>query len=94
MRPLLIAGPTASGKSDYALAAAAKGGVIINADASQVYDVWRVLTARPSAEEEAQAPHRLYGHISPATRYSVGAWLRDLAPVSYTHLTLPTIYSV
>lgn len=81
MRPLLIAGPTASGKSDYALTEAAKGGVIINADASQVYDVWRVLTARPSAEEEAQAPHRLYGHISPATRYSVGAWLRDLAPV-------------
>ncbi len=80
-RPLLIAGPTAAGKSAYALAAAAKGGVIINADASQVYDVWRVLTARPSAEEEAQAPHRLYGHVPPGTRYSVGAWLRDLAPV-------------
>lgn len=81
IRPLLIAGPTASGKSDHALAAAAKGGVIINADASQVYDVWRVLTARPSAEEEAQAPHRLYGHVAPSVRYSVGAWLRDLAPV-------------
>lgn len=81
MRPLLIAGPTASGKSAYALAEAAKGGVIINADASQVYDVWRVLTARPSAEEEAQAPHRLYGHIAPSVRYSVGAWLRDVAPV-------------
>ncbi len=80
-RPLLIAGPTASGKSDYALAEAAKGGVIINADASQVYDVWRVLTARPSAEEEAQAPHRLYGHVAPSVRYSVGAWLRDIAPV-------------
>ena len=53
--PLLIAGPTASGKSDYALAEAAKGGVIINADASQVYGGWRILTARPSASEEAQA---------------------------------------
>ena len=81
IRPLLIAGPTASGKSDHALAEAAKGGVIINADASQVYDGWRILTARPSAREEAQAPHRLYGHVPPATRYSVGAWLRDLAPV-------------
>ncbi len=81
MRPLLIAGPTASGKSAYALAEAAKGGVIINADASQVYDVWRVLTARPSVEEEALAPHQLYGHVSPAIRYSVGAWLRDIAPL-------------
>ena len=81
IRPLLIAGPTASGKSDHALAEAAKGGVIINADASQVYDGWRILTGRPSAREEALAPHRLYGHVPPATRYSVGAWLRDLAPV-------------
>lgn len=80
-RPLLIAGPTASGKSDYALAEAAKGGVIINADASQVYDVWRVLTARPSAEEEMRAPHCLYGHVAPSVRYSVGAWLRDVAQV-------------
>ena len=78
--PLLIAGPTASGKSDYALAEAAKGGVIINADASQVYGGWRILAARPSASEEAQAPHRLYGHVAPSARYSVGAWLRDLAP--------------
>ncbi|MEL7465834.1 MAG: tRNA (adenosine(37)-N6)-dimethylallyltransferase MiaA [Pseudomonadota bacterium] len=79
MTPLLVAGPTASGKSAYALAEAAKGGVVINADASQVYDGWRVLTARPSAEEEAQAPHRLYGHVEPAVRFSVGDWLRDLA---------------
>ncbi|MEL6793685.1 MAG: tRNA (adenosine(37)-N6)-dimethylallyltransferase MiaA, partial [Pseudomonadota bacterium] len=62
MIPLLVAGPTASGKSAYALAEAAKGGVVINADASQVYDGWRVLTARPAPEEEALAPHRLYGH--------------------------------
>ena len=81
MIPLLIAGPTASGKSAYALTEAAKGGVVINADASQVYDGWRILTARPSAEEEALAPHRLYGHVDPAVRYSVGDWLRDVARV-------------
>lgn len=82
MKPLLIAGPTASGKSAYALEAAARGGgVIINADASQVYDGWRVLTARPSAEEEAQAQHLLYGHVDPSVRYSTGDWLRDIAPL-------------
>ncbi|MEM8755531.1 MAG: tRNA (adenosine(37)-N6)-dimethylallyltransferase MiaA [Pseudomonadota bacterium] len=81
MTPLLIAGPTASGKSALALAEAAKGGIVINADASQVYAGWRVLTARPSAAEEAAAPHRLYGHVDPARRYSVGDWLRDIAPV-------------
>lgn len=81
MIPLLIAGPTASGKSALALREAAKGGVIVNADASQVYAGWRVLTARPSAEEEAEAPHRLYGHVDPSRRYSVGDWLRDLTPV-------------
>ncbi|MEM7270268.1 MAG: tRNA (adenosine(37)-N6)-dimethylallyltransferase MiaA, partial [Pseudomonadota bacterium] len=78
MKPLLIAGPTASGKSAYALREAAKGGVVINADASQVYDGWRVLTARPSEEEEAAAPHMLYGHVDPGRRYSVGSWLRDV----------------
>lgn len=79
--PLLIAGPTASGKSALALREAARGGVVINADASQVYAGWRVLTARPSEAEAAAAPHRLYGHVDPARRYSVGDWLRDLAPV-------------
>lgn len=77
-RPLLIAGPTAAGKSALALQEAARGGVVINADASQVYDGWRVLTARPSAREEEEAPHRLYGNVNPARRYSVGDWLRDL----------------
>ncbi|MGB1214065.1 MAG: tRNA (adenosine(37)-N6)-dimethylallyltransferase MiaA [Pikeienuella sp.] len=82
MTPLLIAGPTASGKSAFALEAAARdGGVIINADASQVYGGWRVLTARPSAEEEAQADHLLYGHVAPSVRYSTGDWLRDIAPL-------------
>jgi tRNA dimethylallyltransferase len=80
--PVLIAGPTASGKSALALEIAANiGGVIVNADASQVYDCWRVITARPSAEEEAQAPHLLYGHVSATTPYSTGHWLREVADI-------------
>ncbi len=81
-RPILIAGPTASGKSDLALRLAQKhGGVIVNADASQVYDCWRVITARPSLAEESQAPHRLYGHVSYDVAYSAGHWLRDVTPL-------------
>lgn len=81
-RPVLIAGPTASGKSALALRIAREqGGVIVNADAIQVYDNWRVLTARPSPQDEAQAPHSLYGHVSRDQDYSVGHWLRDLAPL-------------
>ena len=61
-RVALIAGPTASGKSAIALDLATReGGTIINADASQVYRDLRILTARPSADEEARAPHRLFG---------------------------------
>jgi tRNA dimethylallyltransferase len=79
--PVLIAGPTASGKSELALRIAeSQGGVVINADAIQVYDDWRVLTARPSAQDEARAPHALYGHVPGSTAYSVGHWLRDLEP--------------
>ncbi|MCC2112744.1 MAG: tRNA (adenosine(37)-N6)-dimethylallyltransferase MiaA, partial [Hyphomicrobiales bacterium] len=79
---VLIAGPTASGKSALALQlAAAMNGTVVNADAMQVYRELLVLTARPSAADEAFAPHRLYGHVAAATRYSVGAWLADLAPV-------------
>ena len=79
---MLIAGPTASGKSALALALAERdGGCIINADASQVYACWRVLTARPDAADLARAPHRLYGHVSCAAgRYSVGHWLRAVMP--------------
>lgn len=78
-KPVLIAGPTASGKSGLALEIAERqGGVIVNADAIQVYADWRVLTARPSAADEARVPHRLYGHVAGETAYSVGAWLRDL----------------
>ncbi len=77
--PILIAGPTASGKSALSLKLSKDlNGVIINADALQVYGLWRVLTARPSEADEALAPHRLYGHVPPSEAYSVGAWLRDL----------------
>ncbi|KRS14226.1 tRNA delta(2)-isopentenylpyrophosphate transferase [Roseovarius atlanticus] len=81
-RPVLIAGPTASGKSALAMALAERdGGRIINVDALQVFANWRVLTARPSPEEEARAPHALYGHVPGDAAYSVGHWLRDLAPL-------------
>jgi len=77
---VLIAGPTASGKSALALQIAeAQGGVVVNADALQVYDDWRILTARPTPEDEGHAPHALYGHVPGA--YSVGDWLRDLKPL-------------
>lgn len=81
-RPVLIAGPTACGKSALALRIAeAQGGVIVNADALQVFADWQVLTARPSPEDEARAPHRLYGHVPGDQAYSVGQWLRDLRPI-------------
>lgn len=80
--PILIAGPTASGKSALATGIAARtGGPIINADAMQVFADWRILTARPSAEAEAKVPHALYGHVPGHLEYSVGRWLRDLAPL-------------
>ncbi|OQM77397.1 tRNA (adenosine(37)-N6)-dimethylallyltransferase MiaA [Manganibacter manganicus] len=76
---ILIAGPTASGKSALALAIAERnGGVIVNADSMQVYSVLHVLTARPGAEELARASHWLYGHVDPAQAYSTGMWLRDV----------------
>src|SRR5213078_372661 len=76
------AGPTASGKSALALELAQKtGGVIINADSMQVYRDLRVITARPTPEEEAKVPHRLYGHVDAAENYSVGRCLADVAPV-------------
>ena len=79
--PILIAGPTASGKSALALALAARDGrVVVNADALQVYGCWRILTARPSPADEAAAPHALYGHIARDAPYSVGHWLREVAP--------------
>lgn len=81
-RPVLIAGATASGKSDLAVRLAqTQGGVVINADASQVYDCWRIVTARPSVLEEARAPHALYGHVGWRVSYSAGQWLREVAPL-------------
>lgn len=77
-RALLIAGPTASGKSALALEKAARlNGVIINADALQVYQPLRILSARPSPEEEALAPHRLYGHVAADEPCSVAAWAAE-----------------
>ena len=81
-KTILIAGPTASGKSGLALGLAGEiGGTIVNADSMQVYGDLRVITARPTAEEEASVSHRLYGHIDAAENYSVGRWLADVRPV-------------
>jgi tRNA dimethylallyltransferase len=79
---VLIAGPTASGKSALALALAqSRGGVVINTDSMQVYRDLRVLTARPTAAEEAAVAHRLYGHVDAAINFSSGAFLADAAKV-------------
>ncbi|RWB31095.1 MULTISPECIES: tRNA (adenosine(37)-N6)-dimethylallyltransferase MiaA [unclassified Mesorhizobium] len=76
---ILIAGPTASGKSALVLDIAEhNGGVIVNTDSMQVYSVLDVLTARPTAAELVRVPHFLYGHVHPSTAYSTGAWLRDV----------------
>ena len=79
---MLIAGPTASGKSALALALAQKtGGVVINTDSMQVYRDLRVITARPTSAEQALAPHRLYGHVDAAVNFSAGAWVADAAKI-------------
>ncbi len=75
---ILIAGPTASGKSAAALTLARETGAeIVNADALQVYRDLRILSARPSADEMAGVPHHLFGHVDGAVRYSAGGWARD-----------------
>lgn len=80
-KPVLIYGPTASGKSGLALRIAqAQGGVIVNADALQTYQGWPILTAQPPAQDLARAPHHLYGHLAYDAPYSVGDWLRDVVP--------------
>jgi tRNA dimethylallyltransferase len=77
-RAVLIAGPTTSGKSALALTVAELlGGTVINADSMQVYRDLRILTARPTAQEEARVPHLLYGHVDAAENYSVGRWCVD-----------------
>lgn len=80
VRAILIAGPTASGKSALAISMAqSMNGVVVNADSMQVYADLRTITARPSVEEEAEAPHRLFGHVDAAENYSVGRWLVDVS---------------
>jgi len=75
---ILIAGPTASGKSALALAVAARlGGTVVNADSMQVYRDLRIITARPTPADEARVPHLLYGHVDAAENYSVGRWCVD-----------------
>jgi tRNA dimethylallyltransferase len=79
---VLIAGPTASGKSALALSLARKtGGIVVNADSMQVYRDLKVITARPSAGEEGQVPHRLYGHVDASVNFSAGAWVADATAV-------------
>lgn len=80
-KPVLIYGPTASGKSGLAVQIAeSQGGVILNADALQIYQDWPILTAQPPAEDLQRVPHHLYGHLPYDAPYSVGDWLRDVAP--------------
>jgi tRNA dimethylallyltransferase len=81
-KAVLIAGPTASGKSALALELAQKSrGVVINTDSMQLYRDLRILTARPTPAEEARVPHRLYGHVDAAVNFSAGAWVTDAAKV-------------
>src|SRR6266850_1182510 len=81
-KAVLIAGPTASGKSALALELAQKsGGVVINTDSMQVYRDLRIVTARPTPAEEARVPHRLYGHVDAAANFSAGSWVVDAGAV-------------
>jgi tRNA dimethylallyltransferase len=81
-RAVLIAGPTASGKSALAIALAERlGGTVVNADSMQVYRDLRIITARPTPDDEARVPHRLYGHVDAAENYSVGRWCADAGAV-------------
>lgn len=80
--PVLIAGPTASGKSALAMELAARDGrLIVNADALQVYECWRILTARPTPQDVDLAPHALYGSVGRTDPWSVGHWLRAVRPL-------------
>jgi tRNA dimethylallyltransferase len=76
---ILIAGPTASGKSTLAVELAERSsGIVVNTDSMQGYSVLDVLTARPGTADLARVPHHLYGHVHPSVAYSAGAWLRDV----------------
>jgi tRNA dimethylallyltransferase len=89
---VLIAGPTASGKSALAMALAERrDGVVINADSMQVYRDLRIITARPSPEDERRVPHRLFGHVDAAENYSVGRWCEEaVAALAVTARTART----
>lgn len=83
---VLIAGPTASGKSALALRLAReRDGIIVNTDALQVYDVLRLITARPSDSDLAEAPHLLYGTVPPSVRFSAGDWARAAKAIIAGH---------
>ena len=88
-KPILLVGPTASGKSKIAMSLAMKlGRHIVNADSLQVYSNWRILTARPTIKDEEIIPHHLYGHKAPDEEYSVGHWLRELSNILSTNKKL------
>ncbi len=88
-KPILIVGPTASGKSKFAMSLAIKlERQIVNADSLQVYSNWRILTARPTSEDEEIIQHHLYGHKGPDEEYSVGHWLQELSSILKTNKNL------
>ena len=88
-KPILLVGPTASGKSKLAMSLAIKLKMhIVNADSVQVYSNWRILTARPTSEDEKIIQHHLYGHKAPDEKYSVGHWLRELSEILKTNKNL------
>jgi tRNA dimethylallyltransferase len=81
-RAILIAGPTASGKSALAVKLAERlGGTVVNADSMAVYRDLSILTGRPGPADLARAPHALYGHRDAAKPYSVGMWLGEIGSV-------------
>ncbi len=91
---VLIAGPTASGKSALALdMARERGGIVVNADALQVYEGLRLVTARPSDADLAAAPHRLYGSVPAAQRFSTGDWVRAVAGIIAESAGVPVIFA-
>lgn len=91
---ILIAGPTASGKSALALELAEKlGGAVVNADSMQVYRDLHIVTSRPSAEDEARAPHLLYGHVDAAEPYSAGSYRADVEKLLKERPRLPLIFA-
>jgi tRNA dimethylallyltransferase len=92
-RVVLIAGPTASGKSALALRKAHElDGIVVNSDAMQVYDVLRVLTARPAPADTESVPHLLYGTIPPSVRFSTGEWLRSVEQIMVAQAGRPLIF--